>query len=103
MKRPRLQSKPPCPRCGSVRVVGHSKNPAGGRKLLCRACGRTFIHGGPGLSRTSGHIASAFVRLVFDEGRSIRSAAREVGIAKGTGRSIYWRVRELRQMEAIGA
>lgn len=87
----------PCLKCQqpATRV---SANPAGGQRYRCRSCKRGFVHGGPGRSRLARFKALEALRL-FELGSSIRSACRETGIAKGTGRELFARWAELRHQE----
>ena len=82
-----------CPRCGHAHVVSKGRDRDGGRRWLCRGCGRTFSARTAGvlaLSRLGADAWSAYVEGMV-EGLSLRKLAKRCGVCLKT--SWYMRMR----------
>lgn len=74
-----------CPHCGSDKVQGHGKY-RGGRRLLCRVCGKSFTETPPrplGKMRLPMKQAINCLKMLL-EGMSIRSCERLTGVTRNT-------------------
>ena len=82
-----------CPRCGHPHVVSKGRDRDGGRRWLCRGCGRTFsakTGGVLALSKLGAAEWSSFVEGMV-EGEPLRALARRCGVCLKT--AWYMRMR----------
>lgn len=89
-----------CPRCGHAHVVSKGHDRDGGRRWLCRGCGRTFSAKTAGvlsLSKLGAETWSAYVGGMV-EGLSLRKLAKRCGVCLKT--SWYMRMRVCSVMES---
>ena len=89
-----------CPRCGHAHVVSKGRDRDGGRRWLCRGCGRTFsakTSGVLALSKLGAGTWSAYVEGMV-EGLSLRKLAKRCGVGLKT--SWYMRMRVCSVMES---
>ena len=89
-----------CPRCGHAHVVSKGHDRDGGRRWLCRGCGRTFsakTAGVPALSKLDPETWSEYVEGMV-EGQPLRGLAKRCGVCLKT--SWYMRVRVCSVMES---
>ena len=89
-----------CPRCGHGHVVSKGHDRDGGRRWLCRGCGRTFSAKTDGilaLSKLGAPTWSAFLEGMV-EGLSLRKLAKRCKVCLKT--SWYMRMRACSAMEA---
>ena len=89
-----------CPRCGHAHVVSKGRDRDGGRRWLCRGCGRTFsakTSGVLALSRLGPDAWSEYVEGMV-EGLPLRKLAERCGVCLKT--SWYMRMRVCSVMES---
>lgn len=89
-----------CPRCGHSHVVSKGHDRDGGRRWLCRGCGRTFSAKTAGvlaLSKLGADAWSAYVEGMV-EGLPLRKLAKRCGVCLKT--SWYMRMRVCSVMES---
>lgn len=92
-------AEPPeaCPRCGCPRTVRKGRDADGGRRRLCRGCGRTFRASTGRVLGTTKLPAATWARYaeLMLAGATLRAAARECGVSLKTSFSMRHRLCEV--------